>query len=181
MALMRASRAGDRAAYGLMLKTCEPFIRRVGRQSGVTDDHINDVVQDTLLTLHHAKQAYDPSRSFLAWLTVIARRRAVDTMRRRGRSLRRELHAPSVYNSHPDPRADPTEGWLQANRTRFLDNALASLPTTQRDAVERLALREQSLAEAAAESGRSTGAIKTNLHRALKALRAKLDVRDDPC
>ena len=44
----------------------------------------------------------------------------------------------------------------------------------QRQAIEELALRERTLAEAAAATGRSTGALKVNLHRALKALRGQL-------
>jgi DNA-directed RNA polymerase specialized sigma24 family protein len=44
--------------------------------------------------------------------------------------------------------------------------------------VERLALREQSLAEAAAETGKTTGALKVNFHRALKALRLHLGGED---
>ena len=49
--------------------------------------------------------------------------------------------------------------------------ALATLPERQREAVEALVLEEQSLAEAAAVTRRSKGALKVNLHRALKTLR----------
>ncbi|HKR77941.1 MAG TPA: RNA polymerase sigma factor, partial [Rhodanobacter sp.] len=40
--------------------------------------------------------------------------------------------------------------------------------------VEQLGLKERSLAEAASETGRNAGALKVNLHRALKALRGRL-------
>jgi RNA polymerase sigma-70 factor (ECF subfamily) len=43
--------------------------------------------------------------------------------------------------------------------------------------VEAVKLRELSLAEAAAESGQSVGALKVNVHRALKTLRAMLKER----
>ena len=55
---------------------------------------------------------------------------------------------------------------------------LASLPAGQREAVEALVIREQSLAEAAMVTRRSKGALKVNLHRALKALRGKLERTD---
>lgn len=51
---------------------------------------------------------------------------------------------------------------------------MAALPDGQRQAVEHLGLRELSLDETAALTGRSKGALKVNLHRALKALRASL-------
>ncbi len=50
----------------------------------------------------------------------------------------------------------------------------AALPPGQRQAVELLAIRDRSLAEASAETGRSKVALKVNLHRALKALRARM-------
>jgi DNA-directed RNA polymerase specialized sigma24 family protein len=49
--------------------------------------------------------------------------------------------------------------------------ALGRLPERQREAVQVLVLQEQSLAEAAMFTRRSKGALKVNLHRALKALR----------
>ncbi len=61
-----------------------------------------------------------------------------------------------------------------ASANSDLAAAVARLPEGQRQAVEHLALRELSLAEASTMTGRSTGALKVNLHRALKALRAAL-------
>lgn len=176
--LMIAVQAGDRRAYGELLRDCEPFIRRVSRRAGVGDDRINDVVQETLLTLHHARQTYDPTRSFSAWLGTITRRRAVDSLRKHGRTGRREVHAPLAYEDHADPGDGPAWGLEQDGRVKILRDAIATLPEGQREAVERLALREQSLSEAAAETGRSAGALKVNLHRALKALRMRLGGTD---
>ncbi len=124
-ALMSAAQAGDKPAYSALLRDCEPFIRQVGRRAGVMDDRLNDVVQDTLLTLHKARQTYDPARSFLAWLRVITQRRAVDILRKHGRGDRREIHAPLVYEDHADPGAGPSDGLDQGDRAKRLDAALA--------------------------------------------------------
>ena len=172
--LMRASQDGDRRAYATLLHDCEPIIRRAARRAGVNGDRIEDVVQDTLLTVHNARHTYDPSRSFTAWLSVISQRRAVDVLRRTGRSDRREVHAPLTYEQHADPDADAARGLETVDRTRTLRTAIAGLSISQREAVEHLAIREQSLAEAALETGKTTGALKVNLHRALKALRQRL-------
>jgi RNA polymerase sigma-70 factor (ECF subfamily) len=55
-----------------------------------------------------------------------------------------------------------------------LREAIKTLPPGQREAVEQLGLKEHSLAEAAEVTGRNTGALKVNLHRALKTLRDRL-------
>ncbi len=172
--LMSAAQDGDKQAYAALLRDCEPFIRRVGRRAGVTDDRLDDVVQETLLTLHNARQTYDPSRSFLAWLRVIAHRRAIDSLRKHGRCERREINAPLAYEDHADTGTDPAQGLDQTDRAKRLGDAIAQLSAGQREAVERLAIREQSLAEASAETGKTMGALKVNFHRALKALRIHL-------
>ena len=177
--LMRDAQDGDRHAYACLLRECEPVIRRAARKVGVSGDRIEDAVQETLLTLHNARQTYDPTRSFTAWLSVIAQRRAIDILRRSGRSDRREVHAPVVYEQHADPAANSARGWEASGRDRELRAAIADLSASQREAVEHLALREQSLAEAAIETGKTKGALKVNLHRALKALRGKLETRGD--
>ena len=81
-ALMAAAQAGDGVAYQALLRDCIPVIKSIARRRGVAADRIDDVVQDVLLTIHRARQTYDPNRSFTAWLCVIADRRAIDLLRR---------------------------------------------------------------------------------------------------
>jgi hypothetical protein len=60
-AWMVAAQAGDRAAYETLLRDCIPFIKRVARAHGIRADLIDDVVQETLLTVHRARQTCDPT------------------------------------------------------------------------------------------------------------------------
>jgi DNA-directed RNA polymerase specialized sigma24 family protein len=71
-------------------------------------------------------------------------------------------------------RGDPGQAAFQIGRAEVLNSTIDKLPTGQREAVEHLALQGQSLAQAATATGRSTGSLRVNWHRALKALRAKL-------
>jgi RNA polymerase sigma factor (sigma-70 family) len=177
-ARMVAAQAGDRAAYEALLRDCIPFIQRVARGQGVPSDFVDDVVQETLLTIHQARHTYDPSRSFTAWLRTIAQRRAIDGLRRGGRTRKREIHAPLAYESQSDPNGDPEEAAIQIDHTEALNFAVGKLSTRQREAVEHLALRGQSLAQAATATGKSAGSLRVNWHRALKTLRAQLSGKD---
>ena len=58
---MAAAQAGDGVAYQALLRDCIPIIKSVARRRGVSADHIDDVVQDVLLTVHRARQTYDPT------------------------------------------------------------------------------------------------------------------------
>jgi RNA polymerase sigma-70 factor (ECF subfamily) len=169
-AWMAAAQAGDRRAYEKLLADSIGMIRAAARRQGVAHDHLDDVVQETLITVHRVRHTYDPSRSYDAWITAIANRRAIDALRSRGRRDSRELHDDFAVDSHaaPDDASLATESEQRARRLR---EAIAELPPGQREAVEQLGLRERSLTETAELTGRNTGALKVNLHRALKALR----------
>jgi len=175
-AQMAAAQAGDRAAYEALLWDCVPLIRTIALRRGVPADRCEDVVQDVLLTVHQARRTYDPARSFTGWLRIIAERRAVDQLRQIGRQRAREVHAPLAFESYADEAAEAAFG-RSAGSAR-VHEALATLPQRQREAVQALVLQEQSLSDAAADARRSKGALKVNLHRALKALRGRFEAKE---
>ena len=177
-ALMAAAQRGDGIAYETLLRDCLPFIAGIARRRGVPSAGIDDVVQEVLLTVHRARATYDPRRSFEAWLRVIVERRAIDSVRRTQRRGAREVHAPLAYESHPGEAADPSAGIERQDEAERIGAALAELPQRQREAVRHLMLDEKSLAETAVLTGRSRGSLKVNLHRALNALRHKMDRGD---
>lgn len=173
--LMRAAQDGDGAAYAALLRECVGLARAVARRQGVPPQSVEDVVQEVLLTVHRVRHTYDPRQPFEPWLAAIARRRAIDALRRDVRRQGRELHAETDYDDHPDPAPGPEAAARAAESGRRLREAIAALPPRQREAVRQLGLSERSLAEAASATGRTEGALKVNLHRALKTLRGMLD------
>jgi len=171
-AWMASAQGGDRRAYERVLAASVPLIRVAARRQGVQGDLVDDVVQETLLTVHRVRHTYDPSRSYDAWLSALATRRAIDALRTQGRRGLREVHDEYAYDMHPDS-DDATAATEREQEARRLHDAIASLPPGQREAVEQLGLKERSLAEASASTGRQAGALKVNLHRAMKALRTR--------
>ena len=172
-AWMAAAQAGDRVAYERVLADSVALIRNVARHHRVPVDTLDDVVQETLLTVHRVRHTYDPARSYDAWLAAIAGRRAIDMLRGHGRRQRREIHDEFAFEQFAG-RDDASAASERAQEASRLHAAIAGLPPGQREAVEQMGIKERSLAEAAAETGRNTGALKVNLHRALKALRGRL-------
>lgn len=170
--LMAKAQDGDRAAYEALLRDIVPFIEALVSHEQRSKDRIDEVAQDVLLTLHRIRHTYDPSRPFKPWLAAIARRRSIDSLRRRGRRASLEVSDDKAYETFADPRANRAMEVYAS--TEGLNKAIASLPPQQREAVELLKLRELSLAEASHVSGRSVAALKVNVHRAIKALRLRL-------
>src|SRR6185369_9027249 len=124
-----------------------------------------------LLTIHRVRHTYDPSRPYTAWLGAIAHRRSVDALRRRVRGDAVEVFSPIAYETYADPGANKE---IQAQEDgAVLNEAIATLPAGQRQAVELLKLQELSLAEASQASGQSVGALKVSLHRAIRTLQKR--------
>lgn len=172
--LMRAAQAGDRFAYGRLLRELTPFLRHVLRRRAFMfkGDDVEDLVQEVLLSLHAARATYDPERPFLPWFMAIVHNRAADFGRRGARRARDQTMiegVPETFSAAATNTIEETYGDAEALR-----NAIQALPHGQRKAVVLLKLREMSLKEASAASGMSVAALKVATHRAMKALRVRL-------
>src|SRR5215469_2418513 len=143
-AWMAAAQAGDQRAYARLLSDSVALIRAVARRQGVAVDALDDVVQETLLTVHRVRHTFDPVRSYDAWLSAIASRRAIDALRSHGRRGRREVHDELAYEQHAD-RDDASAGTEREQEAQRLRKAIETLPPGQREAVEQLGLKERSL------------------------------------
>jgi RNA polymerase sigma-70 factor (ECF subfamily) len=175
---MGAAQKGDRVAYEKLLRDCALLSASLARRRGVPPDRVDDVVQEVLLTVHRARATYDPRRSFEAWLRIIVERRAIDVLRQVRRHGQREVHAPLAYESYADEAIDHLVRIEHKDKAKQIGAALTELPQRQREAVQHLMVDERSLADAAVLTGRSKGSLKVSLHRALNALRLKVDRGD---
>ena len=165
---MARAQEGDKDAYTTLLRECRPLLRRIC--GAYLHDHAEteDAVQDTMITLHLIRHTYDPARPFRPWLAAIAERRAIDRGRRRARGFQLET---ALYGAETtgDMTAAPGERDILASR--WLRDALTTLPKAQRVALNLTGLEDMSLIDASQRSGMTVGALKTATHRAIRALR----------
>jgi len=106
--LMASAQDGDRAAYERLLREVVAFIEALVSREQRSNDRVDEVVQDVLLTVHRIRHTYDPSRPFKPWLSAIARRRSIDLLRRRGRRESLEVSGDKAYETFADPQANRT-------------------------------------------------------------------------
>lgn len=162
--LMALAQQGDRLAYAALLKACSTWLRRYyGRR--VAPCHLDDLVQDTLLSLHRKLASYDPARPFLPWLAAISRYRWVDHLRR-------------VYRADEvalEDDAGAFDGHEEMSARISLDGLFALLPPAQFRAIELVKIEGLSIAEAARSTGQSEPLVKVNIHRGLKKLAALIE------
>jgi RNA polymerase sigma-70 factor, ECF subfamily len=169
--LLTTAQTGDQRAYATFLKEAAVFIRVIARRYHRDAGAVEDVVQETLLTLHRIRQTYEPGRPVEPWVAAVAKARAIDALRARTRRAAVEKETSDATLAV----ADTASAADKQHETRTeIASALAALPPGQRAAIRMLKIEELSLAEASAKSGQSVPALKSLLHRAMLSLRASL-------
>lgn len=98
--LMIAAQNGDRRSYARLLADCASLLRAGARGQGIEGDLADLFVQDTLISVHNARHTYDPSRSFVAWLTAISHCAAGDLRRRHRCRAERTSNNPVAFGRH---------------------------------------------------------------------------------
>lgn len=162
--LMCRAQGGDSAAYRVVLEACQQWLRRYFARR-VPPHVVDDLIQDTLTSIHNKRGTYDPSRPFLPWLAAIARYRWVDQLRRSYRASETELN--DVHGIAPEDEA--------VHARLSIGALLRRLPRGQSDAIRLVKVEGLSIAEASRQCGQSEPLVKVNIHRGLKKLASLIE------
>ncbi len=97
--LYHAYASGNRSAFAELARKIEPdiacLIGRWVRDKGL----VEDLVQDTLMTLATRIETFDPSRELMPWVYQIARHRTLDALRHQRRHPHPDLDLFALRNS----------------------------------------------------------------------------------
>ncbi|MGQ0633684.1 MAG: sigma-70 family RNA polymerase sigma factor [Planctomycetaceae bacterium] len=145
---------------------CVPDLRAFV-EAIVTDfSLVDDVIQETFLTVTHKSHEFRSGTNFWAWACAIARIKAVECVRRRryGPQPLRDEVLEALCAAQPEPEDDET-------RHRLLARCLAELSPASRRVIELRYSQAQSPAQIAWLLNRPTESVYVSLSRARKALR----------
>lgn len=175
--LMRLAQTGDQLSYASLLVLLTSITRQFARARLGGVPWVDDVVQETLLALHGARHTYDPRRPFAPWFYAIASSRLIDVLRPERRVMSREVPA-DVLPDATGPEAPPHRDDIDVDA---IHAAVKSLPAKQREVIEGLKFKDQSVRELAGRLNMSESAVKVTAHRGYRALKRLLggDRRDD--
>src|SRR6187397_2336620 len=136
---MQLAQRGDQRAYASLLVLLTGVTHQFARSRLGAVVWIDDVVQETLLAIHRARQTYDPRRPFAPWFYAIASSRLIDVLRRERRVASREIGGDEL----------PDEARLEGAPVRdevdaeVIHAAVRSLPPKQRDVIEGLKFKDE--------------------------------------
>ncbi len=162
--LMALAQGGDRAAYRAVLEASGAWLGRYFARR-IAPSAVDDLVQETLVSVHRKRATYDPMRPYLPWLAAIARSRWVDPVRRTYRADATMLAADIAVASGEEAIAARIS----------LDRLLAHLPAGQAEAIRLVKIEGLSVAEASQRCRQSESLVKVNVHRGLKRLAAMIE------
>ena len=124
-----------------------------------------DVLQEVFLQLWRNPGVFDSSRgNMAAWLAVIARNRAIDSLRKR----RPEADIADVVVSVEPDLAGDTE---RARAMEKIRSVLGDMPGAQRSALEMAYFEGLTHTEISARTGEPLGTVKTRIRAGLLSLR----------
>jgi RNA polymerase sigma-70 factor (ECF subfamily) len=163
---------GDTAAFALVYDALAPrlfgyLVRQVRDRA-----RAEDLLQQTMLHIHRARDRFIPGSEVIPWAFAIARRLVVDEIRRN----KRVVLAPNGVDEEQEisdlPAAD--EVAQAAELASRIESILEKLPHSQRVAFELIKQDGLTVAEAAQVLGTTVAAVKLRAHRAYEALRNAL-------
>lgn len=162
--------AGDDSALGLIFDQYGALVHGIAARL-VGADAAADITQEVFLKLWENPKAFDADVGGLRpFLAVMARRRAIDTLRRTGRRAKREQR--SVNDPVPPPNVEQAAmALVDAGR---LKEAVRHLPPDQARAIELAYYEGLTFKEVAAVTGASEGTAKSRLRLGLGRLAREL-------
>ncbi len=137
------------------------------------ESEADDVLQESFLQIWREAHHYSPKAGKpLGWVITIARRRAIDRVRRRDSYRRaKQRFEDEIKPQAQTLRSNGTESEVsQSDLRRFLGRQMKALPAVQREAVELAFFSGLSQREIAATTNTPLGTVKTRLQLGLRKL-----------
>lgn len=172
--LLARYRAGDPVAFEVLYQRHRQGLYRFLQGLCNSPELVDEVYQDTWLSLIRSASQPQGRASFRTWLYQIARNRLIDHWRKHG--VRNPLHDSYDEEAHGQADNDPgPEQQLSLSRDRQrIEAALQDLPADQREVFLLRAHGELELPEIASLTATPLETVKSRFRYALKKLRRLL-------
>lgn len=163
---MAAYGAGETLAFRVLFDRYTSLLTRVMARGLFDQSPVSDLVQQTFLQLHRARNDFKAGCKLRPWLMTIA----LNVKRQHLRKLKRRKEDALELDGRSDP-VQEAHDVEAAQRQRMLRQALAKLPDSQREVIELHWLEGVPFGEVAEIVGASTSAVKVRAHRGYGKLR----------
>ncbi len=174
--LMARIQLQDEIALATFFRRHHALLRTIISKIVHTDADVDDALQDVMIELWNRCPHYEAAKGkALGWVITLARRRAIDRIRRRqSRDHAEERMRLQTEETAYDMERGADEKAADSDRATLLREIIATLPDAQRQALELAYFRGLSQREIARETGIPLGTIKTRLELAVRKIRGRV-------
>jgi RNA polymerase sigma-70 factor (ECF subfamily) len=174
ISLVQRVAAGDQAALAALYDTTNRLVYGLVLRVLGDASSAEEVLLDVYTQVWRQANSYDTNRGApLAWLTTIARSRAIDRLRSGWQDQQRKEPL-DVLGDAPAGAASPEDMTVASERQRFVRAALNSLTPEQREVIELAYYSGLSHSEIAAKLNQPLGTVKTRTRLGMMKLREAL-------
>ncbi len=172
--LMARIRAEDESALELLARRHRGLLRTAVNRVINNDADVDDLMQEILLEIWKQASRFDEKKGkALGWIVTLARRRAIDRLRKRQAYQRAQTRLLDESKALPEPAMHPgaDEDAVADDRSEILNRVISHLPDAQKQALHLAFYRGMSQREIAAHTGIPLGTIKTRMELAVRKVR----------
>ena len=156
----------DREAFARLFAHFAPRVKGFLISAGSDPAVAEDCAQDVMVSVWRKAHLFDPTRASVStWIFTIARNRRIDLARKDKRP------EPEDLGWGPEPEQAQDDGLALQQESEQLGQALAALPSKQRELIEKCYFGDLSHREIADATGLPLGTIKSRIRLALEKLR----------
>lgn len=164
--LITRAQSGDKIAYTALLKEASFIIRGFLASRVSNPDWIDEITQESLISLHKSLHTYSQDRPFKPWLYAIVNFRKTDFFRKRYSQRydkRADMDDPAFIRDH-------VENPAYTGELKDVERFFAKLSRKQRLVFAKMRIEGYTASEIARQTGLSETNIKVIVHRIQKRL-----------
>lgn len=191
--LMRLVVRGDQDAFDLIYVRYKPRLKKFIRNFITDEEAAEDLLQEVFLKVYQNSERYRPSYRFSGWIYRIATNICLNELRRRRThkviSLNQEVkvavtdsenEAVELHELIPDSYfLGPSEAVESSETREQILDALSSLSSVHRQVITMHLWEDMKYEQIAEILNCSVGTVKSRVFYGLKALRGKLESKED--
>jgi RNA polymerase sigma-70 factor (ECF subfamily) len=174
--LMAMLQQRDPVALEYLYDRHSAIVKSLGMKVVHNEAEAEDLLQEIFMEIWNRASGYDPAKGKpLGWIVTLARRRAIDRLRKCQSHCRAEDRLRDEVEQQPESwTTDPEEDFVMADIRETLRKLIRTLPEAQQQAIELAFYQGMSQREIAAHTGIPLGTIKTRLELGLKKMTVAL-------
>lgn len=167
--LMLLSLEGDKVAYEKFLKEVnfllKSFLHKTLGSKQKSKIAVDDLIQDTLISIHKKRDLFKKDMAVLPWIFSIARYRMIDVIRSESRRPTHEWNYESEYLTATE---------FQEHMPASGEELLEGISVQNKEILLMAKVEDIPLAEIAEKKNISLSAVKVSIHRSLNTIRKRL-------